>query len=88
MVSWWGIDSYFNNEPNQISEVELVNDAYGSSGSFLAIVRSKPIGRNTYTGRINSFHSKPTQILVPVHKHDLNYSYSINHFSWLPQEVT
>ena len=31
MVSWWGRDSYFNNEQNQISDLVVTNDAYDSS---------------------------------------------------------
>ena len=47
MVSWWGKDSHFNNESTKIDDVELMNDAYGSSGSFGPRVRSKYIGYNT-----------------------------------------
>ena len=32
MVSWWGRNSYINNEQIQISDVVLMNDAFGSSG--------------------------------------------------------
>ena len=65
-----------------------MNAAYGSSGSFVLRARSKYIGHNTYTGRRRNFHSKPTPIHVPVHKSDSNYSYSIIHFSCLPQAVS
>ena len=46
-----------------------MNSAYGSSGSFESIVRSKFIGNNTYTGRRGNFHSKPIPINGPVHKY-------------------
>ena len=46
MVSWWGTDSYFNNEQIQIGDTELMNAAYGSSGSFGSRVRSKSFGNN------------------------------------------
>ena len=51
MVSWWGTDSYFNNEQIQIGDIEFTTSAYGSSGLFGSRVRSKSIGHNTYTGR-------------------------------------
>ena len=47
MVSWWGTDSYFNNEQIQIGDIEIVTSTYGSSGSFGSRVRSKYIGNNT-----------------------------------------
>ena len=87
MVSWWGIDSYFNIEQIQIRVIDILISAYGSSGLFGSIVRSKYIGHNTYTGRRSDFRSKPTPINGPVHKNDLNYSYSRIHFSRLPQAV-
>ena len=59
--------------------------AYGSSGSFGSIVSSKSIGHNTYTGIISNLHSKATPINVPVHKSDLDYSYSIIRSSKFPQ---
>ena len=64
-----------------------MSSAYGLSGSFKSRTRSKSIGHNTYTGRRNNFRSKPTPIHGPVHKSDLNYSYSRSHFSRLPQAV-
>ena len=64
-----------------------MSSAYGLSGSFKSRTRSKSIGHNTYTGRRNNFRSKPTPIHVLVYKYYLNYSYSINHFSRLPQAV-
>ena len=64
-----------------------MTSAYGLSGSFGSIVRSKSIGHNTYTGRRIDLCSKPTPIYGPFHKYDLNYSYSRSHFSRLPQEV-
>ena len=76
MVSWWGIDSYFNYEQIQIGNIEVMTATYGSSGSFGSRLRSESIGHNTYTGRRSNFLSKPTPIHVPVHKSGLNYSYS------------
>ena len=75
MVSWWGRDSYINNEQIQTRDVVLMNDEYGSSGSFGSRVRSKYIGHNTYKGRIINIHSKQTSIHGPVHKSDLDFSY-------------
>ena len=34
MVSWWGTDSYFNNEQIKIGDIEIMTYAYGSLGSF------------------------------------------------------
>ena len=85
MVSWWGKYSYFNDEQIQFSDVELMNAAYGPSGSFVSIVGSKFIGHNKFSGRRSNFCSKPTPIHGPVHKCDFNYSYSVSHFIWLPQ---
>ena len=34
MVSWLGIDSYFNNEQIQIGGIEIITSLYGSSGLF------------------------------------------------------
>ena len=65
-----------------------MNSAYGSSVSFGSIVKTKYIGNNTYAGRRSNLRSKPTPINIPVHKYDLNFSYSTSHFSWLPQEVS
>ena len=31
MVSWWGTDSYFNNDHIQIGDIEIMTAAYGSS---------------------------------------------------------
>ena len=45
------------------------------------------IKNNTYTGIRSNVHSKPIPINEPVHKSDLNYSYSRISSSWLPQEV-
>ena len=39
---------------------------YGSSGSFVSILRSKYIVQNTYSGRRINFHSKPTPIQRPA----------------------
>ena len=87
MVSWWGVDSYFNNEQIQIGDIEIMTDTYGSSGSFGSILRSKSIGNDTYKVRRSNIRSKPTPIHGPVHKSDFNYSYSRSHFSRLPQAV-
>ena len=70
MVSWWGTYSYLNNEKIQIGDIELMNAAYGSSGSFGSIVRSKYIGHITHTRRRINLHSKPKPINGPVHKYD------------------
>ena len=81
MVSWWVTNSYFNNELIQMSDLELMNAAYFLSGSFVSVVRSKYIGHNTHTVRRSNFRSKPIPINRPVNKYDLNYPYSIIHFS-------
>ena len=44
--------------------------------------------RNKNTGRRRNFRSKPLPIHVPVHKSELNFSYSRRHFSWLSQAVS
>ena len=59
-----------------------------SSGSFGSRVRYKYIGCNIYTAKRSNLRSKPTPIHGPVHKYYLNYSYSISHFSRLPQAVS
>ena len=87
MVSWWGTNSFFNNEQIKIGDIELMNSGYCSSGSFGSRARSEYIGHIIYTGRISNVHSKTKPIHVPVHKSDLNYSYSRSHFSRLPQVV-
>ena len=68
MVSWWGTGSYFNSEPIQIGDIEIMTPAYGLSGSFGSRVSSKSIGHTTYTVRRSNFRSKPTPINGPVHK--------------------
>ena len=88
LVSWWGTDLYFNNEQIQIGDIEIITSAYGSSGSFWSRVRSKSIGHKIHTGRRSNLRSKPTTIHGPVHISDFNYSYSRNHFSGSPQEVS
>ena len=55
VVSWWGKDSYFNNEQIQIGDIEIMTAAYGSSGSFGSKVRFNSIGHNTFTGRRSNF---------------------------------
>ena len=47
MVSWWGTDSYFNNEQIKIGDIEIMSSACSSSGSFGSRVRSKSIVHNT-----------------------------------------
>ena len=32
MVSWWGRASYLNSEQIQMSDIEIMNSAFGSSG--------------------------------------------------------
>ena len=49
MVSWWGRDSYSNNELIQTSDAVIINSAYGSSVSLGSRVRSKYILNNTFT---------------------------------------
>ena len=85
MVSWWGADSYFNNDQDQIGGIELMNYVYGSSGSFGSRVRYTSIGHNTYTGRRINFHSNPIPIHGTVYKYACNYSYSRSNFSQLSQ---
>ena len=87
MVSWWGNYSYFNNEQIKIGHIEIMTYSYGSSVSSGSILRSKYIGHNTYTGRRSNLCSKSAPIHGPVHKYDLNYSYSRSQFSSLPQAV-
>ena len=87
MVSWWKTDSYLNNEYIQISDIEIMNAACGSSVSFGSRVRSKSNKHNTYTGWRSYFRSKLIPIHGPVHKYDLNYSYLRSHFSRLTQAV-
>ena len=65
-----------------------MNSAYGSSVSFGSKVRSKYIVHNKFTGRIINLSSKPTPVHGPVHKSDLNYSYSRSKFSRLTQAVS
>ena len=88
MISWWGNDSYINNELIQIGDIKNMSHVYGSLGTFVSIVRSKSIGHNTYTGRRINFCSKSAPINGLVHKSDLNYSYSRSNLSWLPQVVS
>ena len=64
-----------------------MNAAYGSSGSFLPRVYSKYIEHNTYTVRRLNLRSNTTRIHGPVHKYDLNCSYSKSQFCWLSQQV-
>ena len=55
-----------NNYHIQIGDIEIMDVAYGSSGSFRSRLRSKYIGYNTYTIRRSHFRSKPTPIHGPV----------------------
>ena len=50
-------------------------------------LRYRSIVHNTYTVTKSHLRLKPTPIHGPVHKYDLNYSYSRSHFSRLPQKV-
>ena len=68
MVSWWGTDSYFNNELIQIGDIEIMTGAYGPSGSFVSIIRSKYISHNTYKYRRSNLRSKQTPINGTDHK--------------------
>ena len=83
MVSWLGIDSYFNIEQIQISDIEIMISSYRLSGSFGSRVRSKSIGHNNYTVRKSNLRSKPTTIHGPAHK----YLYGRSQFSRLQQAV-
>ena len=65
-----------------------MNAAYGSSGSFGSIVRSKSMGYNTYTGRIRNFSSNPSIIHVPIYKSYLSFSYLKIHFTWLSKSFS
>ena len=67
MVLWLLTDSYFNNEQDQISFIDIMTSAYDSSGSFGSRVRSKSIVHNAYIGRTSSLRSKPTPIHLPLH---------------------
>ena len=87
MVYWRGRYSYFNDEQYQISDVEMMNCAFGSSWLSGSRVRSNCIGNNTCAGRRINLISKPTPIHGPVHKSELNFSYAIKHFSSLPHSV-
>ena len=49
-------------------DIEIINAAFGSSGYFGTISRSKCIVHNTYTARRRNFHSNPTPIHGLVHK--------------------
>ena len=57
MVSWWGTDSYLNNEKIQIGDIENMTDVYASSGSLRSIERSKYLEHNTYTSRRSNLFS-------------------------------
>ena len=87
MVSWWGTDSYLNNEPIQIGDIKIMNYANSSSVLFFSRVRSKYIWHNAYLGRRSNLPSQPAPIHGPLQKSYLNYSYSRSHFSRLPQAV-
>ena len=65
-----------------------MNTEFGSSGSFGSRIRSRCIYHNNHTGRRRNFHSKPTPIHGPVHKSELEMSYSRRLLSWLPQEFS
>ena len=65
-----------------------MNGAYGLSGSFGSIFRSKAIGHNTCKSRWINLRSQSTPIYGPVHKSDLYLLYLRSHFSCLPQAVS
>ena len=88
MVSWRGRDSYFNDKQIQMSAIEIMNVAFGSSGSFGSRCWSQCIGHNIYAGRRSNFRSKISPIHGPVHKLELNFSYSRRYFKRLPQAVS
>ena len=75
MVSWWVRDSYLTDEQTQVSDAEIINASFGSSGPFRSGVRSKRIGHKTYTGRRTKFSSEPTPRHESVHKPELIFSY-------------
>ena len=55
MTFCWVIDPYFNIEQIQTGDVKLMNDVYGSSGSFGSRSVFEYIGHNTYTVRKSDF---------------------------------
>ena len=87
MVFWWGRYSYFNDELIQISDIEIMNAAYGSSGYFGSRLRSKCIGHNNYMGKMEYLHSEIAPLHRPVHKPELIFPYYRRHFSRLPKVV-
>ena len=87
MVSWLVTYSYSNNEQIRVSDVDLMNAIYGSSGLFWSLVRSNKNIYNIYTAINSILSSEPTSIHGPVRKFDLNYSFSRIHFSRIPQEA-
>ena len=71
-----------------MSDIEIINAAFGSSGLFVSRFRSKFIGHKIYTGRRRKLRSKPRTIHAPVNKCELKFSYSRSHFNRLPQVVS
>ena len=81
MLSFGGIYLYFNDKQTQISDIEIMTGAFVSYGYFGSRVRSKFIGHDTFTGRRRNLNTKLTPIHRPVHKSELNFSYSRMHSS-------
>ena len=67
---------------------DIILNLFTGGGCGSSRVRYKYIGCNIYTAKRSNLRSKPTPIHGPVHKYYLNDSYSISHFSRLPQAVT
>ena len=62
------VRSSFKNEYIRLSDIEIMNASFGSSGSFVSIVRSKFIVHNACIGRRSNFRSNPTPIHGTVQK--------------------
>ena len=60
--------SYFNTEIIQISDIEIMNDSFCSSGYFESIIMSNFIINNIYKDKSINMRSKPTPIHGTVHK--------------------
>ena len=68
MVYWWGRYLYFNDKQIKISNIEMMNYAFGSSVSFELRAMSTCIEHNNYGGGKIKLISKPTPIPGPFHK--------------------
>ena len=88
MVSWWGIDSYFNIEQIQIGNIDVMISAYGLSGSFGSRIRYKSIGHNTYPCIRGNLRLEPIPFHGTLHKSDPNYLYWRNQLIRLPEAVS